>query len=438
MLIAFAAELRVRKARNVSKLDERTKGAWIVHHGRKIASSQQAASHYSAIDIAAKASTLLARLAENDQADLSKDQVVAVARAGGLNPITELPVCLSQLEDRRVINRSSDGAVSVLGVTGRQALQHAWGLFEANAPQPFEQAAIGLAELTSAAPMPVARTAEFISDTYRMTTTDTRDFLDQAHAIGFVDAEGSGEDKLLFNGNLFRNRGHVEKTRKILDALSETEKRSLSDFEGVLSRDGAVIVSRAETILGEPLLSKLKAAAIFDINIVQNESGSHAFVTSPGAFHKFSSPMVDDAFDQAKALVSALTFGITQSNPLRGRIWGVDLLLGKMLRGLEVGPADAIGNDYRSLELERVVRIRRDRGRFFMSLLKREVGEIALAVLEQQNAAATALAILPGAGMTSYVAPEAARAQFRAKVQTAPSRAQTRVLLSAVRSGGQL
>ena len=55
-----------------------------------------------------------------------------------------------------------------------------------------------------------------------------------------------------------------------------------------------------------PLLSKLQAAAVFDINVVSNEAGEHAFMTSPGAFHKFTSPLIDDAFDHAKALVSAL------------------------------------------------------------------------------------------------------------------------------------
>ncbi|MFF9385852.1 hypothetical protein ACF1A3_35890, partial [Streptomyces globisporus] len=69
-----------------------------------------------------------------------------------------------------------------------------------------------------------------------------------------------------------------------------------------------------------------------------------------------------------------------------------------------------------------------------MRLLKREVGEIALQVLQGGNAAATALETLPSAGMRAYTAPEVARARMR-KTQTTASKTQTRNLLSAVRVG---
>ena len=67
--------------------------------------------------------------------------------------------------------------------------------------------------------------------------------------------------------------------------------------------------------------------------------------------------MIDDAFDLAKALVAALTYGMTERSSGTGRIQSIDLLLGRLIAGGSVGPATAIGQDYRVLEEKRVVEI---------------------------------------------------------------------------------
>ena len=260
--------------------------------------------------------------------------------------------------------------------------------------------------------------------------------MQQASQIGFVDAEGEGVDRLLFNGNLFR-RETASKASKVLGSLSAGEQSKLSEFDAKLKANGAIIGSKAKSLLGDALFSKVRAAALYDMNIVSNEAGDHVFITAPGAFHKFSNPLTEDAFDHAKALVAALSYGMSQSSQFRGRIWGIDLLLGKLINGGTVGPATAIGNDYRALELERVVKTEREGYGFTMRLLKREVGVIALEVLKGRNAAASALEVLPSAGMRSYTPPEEARVRLR-KTQSATSKAQTRSLLSAVRSGTSL
>lgn len=418
-------------------MDKQTKGAWIVHHGRKISADIRGAAEYSAIDLASKAATLLIRLAESNQSTLSKSQVIAAAKIGGLNPKTEMDACLNQLSKRLLIDHSESGEVSVLGVTGGTALVHASDLFEDNEPQKLERAAIDIAEITSKSPISENIAREYIGDVHKIVKSDAKDFLQQASEIGFIDAEGDGDDRLLFNGNLFR-RDTAEKTKKVLDSLSTVDQRKISEFDEFIRNNGSASANRAETMLGIDLFSKLKAAAIYDMNVVSNESGDHVFITSPGAFHKFTNPLIDDAFDHAKALVAALSYGMSVSLATRGRIWGVELLLNKLLRGQEVGPAPAIGYDYRALEFERVVRITDvGRGYFTMALLKKEVGEIALQVLKGQNAAAQALEALPSAGMKEYTGPEMARARFRKK-QSATSRAQTRSLLSAVRGGTSL
>lgn len=417
-------------------VDKQTTGAWIIHHGRKVAADVRGAAEFSAIDLAAKAASLLARLGESDQATLSEQQVTAAAKIGNLNPKTEMGACLDHLQKRKLIDRSASGAVSVLGVTGTSALTHATDLFEDNDPQSIERAAITLAELSSQAPISAEGAIDLISDTHKLTKADASDFVQQASQIGFVDAEGEGADRLLFNGNLFR-RDIASKTMKVLSSLNSAEQAKLSEFDAKVKANGAIVASEAGALLGETLFSKVRAAALYDMNIVSNEAGDHVFITAPGAFHKFSNPLTEDAFDHAKALVAALSYGMSQSPHVRGHIWSIDLLLGKLIRGGTVGPAPAIGNDYRALELERVVKTEHVGNGFTMRLLKREVGVIALEVLKGRNAAASALETLPSAGMRSYTPPEVARVGLR-KTQSATSKAQTRSLLSAVRGGGGL
>jgi hypothetical protein len=62
------------------------------------------------------------------------------------------------------------------------------------------------AELTSQSPQSVVRAREFISDTHKIASKDTQDFIGRSIELGFVDYEGEDGDGLLFNGNLFKRK----------------------------------------------------------------------------------------------------------------------------------------------------------------------------------------------------------------------------------------
>ena len=93
-----------------------TTGAWIVHHGRKVAQDIHGASEFPVIDESAKATDLLSRLAASDQEILSKKEVVALAKAARINPRTELQHLLSLLQQKRLIEQN-DSDVAVLGIS---------------------------------------------------------------------------------------------------------------------------------------------------------------------------------------------------------------------------------------------------------------------------------------------------------------------------------
>lgn len=411
------------------------KGAWVIHHGRKLVLDVNGPAEFPAINEAAKASTLLTKLGQTNQATVSKVEARAIAVASGLDPRLELNGLLQVLERKRLIDQSSD-EISILGVTTRGSLGHATDIYNEAEPSAYEEASITLAEIASQAPIRRAEVSEQIGDSHNLTNAQVGDFLDRAEGIGFVDKEGDGNDRLLFNGNLFR-RSSVIKTQKVLASLTDSEQRLIAEIAGQLSTSGCLSVQHVEHVLSKQLFEKLVAAAVYDLNEVTNEQGSHVYVTAPAAFHKFVDPMVDDCFDMAKSLVAALTYGMISRSSFQGRITDLPALVGKLISGREVGPTTSIGQDYRVLEVNGVVKLRRDvnyANRYYLKLLKKEVGELALHVLTQGNAYAQSLADLPSAPMAGYIGPEESRTSVR-KNQSPLSKRATRDVLEAVRGG---
>jgi hypothetical protein len=415
--------------------EKETTGAWVIHHGRKLVLDANGPAEFPAIDEAAKAATLLTKLGQAHHAEIPKTEVRAIAVASGLNPRHELSGLLQVLEKKRLIEQSED-EVSVLGITTRGSLAHAADIFSEAEPTPYEQASLSLAEIASQAPIRRTEVSEKIGDQHKLSKAQAGDFLNRAEEVGFVDREGEGEDKLLFNGNLFR-RDSVAKTQRVLSSLTETDQKLVAEVGEILSTTGCMSLVDAEEILSKSLFEKLVAASVYDLNQVTNEEGSHVYVTSPSAFHKFVNPMVDDCFDMAKSLVAALTYGMKSRSSSQGRISMLPDLLGKLIGGGEIGPATAIGKDYRVLEVNRVVKLRPDTtypNRFYMKLLKKEIGQLALQVLTQGNAYAESLTELPGAPMSGYIGPEETRTAVR-KRQSTMSKRTTHDVLEAVRGG---
>lgn len=121
------------------------KGAWIIHHSQKTASTINGAAEFPALDAAGKAAALLSQMAATAQATLEKSRIDALARAASLSRI-ELPELLWMLERRRLIDLSVNGDVEVLGLTSRATVQHAAEIFEEQNPTPEECASIVLGE----------------------------------------------------------------------------------------------------------------------------------------------------------------------------------------------------------------------------------------------------------------------------------------------------
>ena len=418
-----------------SELSRASRGAWVVHHARKTVNAINGASEFPALDAAGKGAALLSQLASTDQLVVAPARLAALAKVIGLSPKLEVPSLLKMLKDRKIIEQSKDGSVEIVGLTTHATVGHAADLFQDENPSQEEKAAVAIAELTSESPVVGSDLTDFIGDEFRLTSSRTKEFLGRAKIVGFVDAEGDEGSELFFNGNLFR-KGNINKAKRVLDSLSSAEATKYTTVSTQLDGMGCMRFTDVEAALGTALFEKLRAASLFDIHHVSNPNGEFGYVTKPSAFHKFNDPVADDAFDLAKALVAALTYGMKDSSSGRGRIDQIVALLGALVAGREIGPATAIEQDYRILETRGVVKTRPGPkyGRF-MKLLKRDIGEMALRVLTTGEAATTNVVSRSGLGsMTGYVNPESDRIKLRQR-QTPASKRLTHDVLSAVREG---
>lgn len=416
-------------------MDKKTKGAWIVHHTQKLQHvTGGAASDFEAISLAGKMGLLLSSLATSAPSALSMDKVNALAKGAGISVKIELPTLLTSLEEHHLISKGVAG-IDVLGVTTGAVLEHTATAFDRLNPSPSEQAAVDLAEKVSLEPLDTEYAAEYIGDTFKMPKGEVSEFLLQTEDINFFDAEPIDQHKkLLFNGHLFR-REDAKKVQAVRQSLTEENHRKIGEVEDLLRQRGCIPLFDAQAVLAEPLFSRLHAIGMYDVSEVSNDMETMLYVTKPSAFGKFSNSFIDDAMDMAKAFVTCLSYGMNRSHSMRGRIQWLTLLMKKLIDGHWVGPATAIGQDYRVLEVRRVVELRNDGGGMYsMRLLKRDVGQLALQVLTAGDASEHSLPNFPSAAVSKYIPPEVKRTTTRRR-QTAASKRQTTNILSALRTG---
>jgi len=315
-------------------------------------------------------------------------------------------------------------------------LEHTAQIFEESTPSGTAHASIEVSELASDLPVDSARAVEYLSDTCKLSTSSASQLVRDSADIGFVDSEPvSKNSQILFNGNLFR-REEGEKLMAISASLQAADMSKFQEANQLLRSQGCLSVNEISRVLGQKLFEKLHALGVYDVNTVANDTGTFSYVTRPAAFSKYSKGSIaEDAFDLAKAFVTSLTYGMTRSNPGRGRIVMIEKLMRRLIAGNWVGPATAIGQDYKVLEFRRVVELRSDRaGMFSMRLLKREVGELALKVMLEGDISAESLPNLPGASIIKYVAPEVERTTVRKK-QSDVSRRDVAAILNELRQG---
>lgn len=415
-------------------MEPKVKGAWIIHHCNKLNSVEINSSEYEQLAFAGKCGMLLNSVAGTDQTTISKERIKTLARAANISTKLELPAILKELEKQRIIDDSSK-EISVLGLSTGQTLAHTARIYDESCPTAAEQAAIDIAESASESPLSEKIACQQISDLFKIKTAETKEIISQFNDIGFVDSESIGDDRILFNGNLFRKE-NIRKVNGVLSSFSSADEGKIKTLLSLIDLKGCISFEEGLSVTGQVILEKLISIAFIDINTIGNEIGTYMYITRPAAFNKFSSPLVDDAFDLAKAFLTSLTFGMTKSAYSRGRIRMIEALMFKLISGHWVGPATAIGQDYKILELKGVIQVKPEAGNMFsMKLLKKDVGELAHKVITEGEVSTICMAQFPSVSATRYISPEPNR-MVKRKKQPEPLKKGIATLLNDLRTGG--
>ena len=400
-------------------MEKRTEGAWIIHHTKKI-QDVTSATEFEDIELAGKCGLFLSSLAaSNNESMLSDKTVQAIAKASNIKKI-ELPTVIATLKDARLIDTSTSGEISVIGLTTTNVLEHTAYLFDEFTDDKFQIASIETANSVSDKPQNEKNLKEYISDLYIMDSHLTNQLFNQSEEIGLIDFELVDESKIYFNGNLFR-RDDIQKADRVFSSLSAQDTDKIIELDSYLENEGCITLEFAIKVLGNTLISKLQAIGMYDFNEVSNNEHSQVFLTKPSAFSKFGNPFEEDALDLAKAFIASLMYGMIISNASRGKIRSRQMLINtlkKLLRKERVGPCTAIGQDYQVLELNRVIHlIEGDNNMFYMELLKHDIGQLALEVVQKGNIAeTTTLDVLNrSSNISSYIGPEKKRMVTRRK-----------------------
>lgn len=402
-------------------MEKRTEGAWLINHTKKLLDVRDA-NEFEDIELAGKCGVFLSNLAASDeQSDINEEKVNAIAKVSNIKK-TEIETIKNKLEEARLIDSGKNGSISVLGITTSTVLTHTADIFSNCNPSNYQKAALDLVENVSDLPKGELILSEYISDTYKLSKSESSDLFLQAEDIGFIDYEKLDDNsKFYFNGNLFKREG-LAKTNAVLSSLSGEDSRKIIELDQLLSSQGCITLEKAKSVLGDQLLSKLQSIGMYDFNEVSNATETKVFVTKPSAFSKYGNPFEEDALDLAKAFVSSLYYGMNFSAPGRGKITMLKALLRKLVNGYEVGPATAIGEDYKLLELKRVIQLRREPNstRYYMRLLKKDIGALAMQVLEFGDTTEQTIvgSNIYSGSVTNYVGPEHKRYINRKKQNT--------------------
>jgi hypothetical protein len=402
-------------------MEKRTQGAWIIHHSKKL-NEVVNPSDFEDIELAGKCGIFLSNLSSSEnQRVLVPDKVNAIRTVSNIKK-SEVETVKAILKENKLIDYSIDGSIAVLGITTSSIINHTSDIFNNLDPNSFQKASLELTNFVSDAPTVEKIIKEQIADTFNLDKRNSDKLFLQSEEFGLVDYEDTKDQKIYFNGNLFR-KNDVIKTSKVLETLKLDESQKILNLNNLLLQEGCISYDRVVKLLGANLLTKLQSIGMYDFNEVSNDVHTKVFITKPASFSKYGHPFEEDALDLAKVFISSFFYGMTYSSDARGRIKDKLMLINtinKLIRGEKVGPCTAIGKDYKILELKGVIQLEASPSfgkRYYMSLLKKEIGILALAVVQKGDTAEQISfdTNLNSSSVTNYVGPEEKRMQTRRK-----------------------
>lgn len=424
-------------------MDDLKKGTWIINSNKQIKrlrADTAELSYFEAIGAAGKAGDLLARLVADETEVIPVIKVKAFARQCGISAL-ELSACLEHLraEGKVDYDRGMSLGVEVYCFSIQDALETTNKLYDRLEPSDYEEASLLSLEETFHLPRYRSDLISIISD-QGFSEEVAHTTLDLQSSLGLVRTSDLESELLYYNEHAFE--GNPQKITKALQALPSIERDHVETIYQLVNNSPGYLYDDLIIKFPEKLLRMMEGVGLLNMVPVKSAIGEAIFVTSPQlkGVSIGPVPISTDVFHKAKLLLSCLRFGEVKSTYSRGKIDTHEKMMNivnKLIRGEEVGPATAIGQDYQLLEKQGVIATRQypnDPRRYFMTLRQKEVGILVQQMLEFKR-------IVPEASMelyqleqpTDFIMPEHRRTDILAEI-TQPVKEAQQSLLEALRT----
>jgi hypothetical protein len=430
-------------------MDELRRGTWMVNtskHLNTVRADSEELIYFEATEQAGKAGNLLARMAADDSETLTRPKVIEYARAANVR-ITEVDRCLRLLKTEDKVDFTTDSAdeitnVEVYSFSTNDALLTTARLFDRLDPSDIEQGSIETLERTFYLPQTPDEMLETLTGA-GLRDRDATLALKLQDALGLVKSSTAGMQTLYYNEYAFND--DPQKALRAIASLSSADVQAVQDIQHVLTEAPGYPMELLQRKFPSRVVEMMEGIGMLDAMPVRSPNGQAVYVTIPqlrGA--SIDQPALSiDVFHKAKTLLNCLRYGQFHSVRGRGKIVDDAMLVNvvrKLIRGEELRPSTAAGEDYRILEREGVIATRPyGSGMFYMRLRQKEVGIVVLQMIQHHAAVPEGdlqLLTYLGAVATERDIPEERRAEVL-KARTASVTEAQNTVLQVVRTGAR-
>jgi hypothetical protein len=257
-------------------MDSKTKGAWLLAQSKNLdAVTGAGAARLENIAYAGKIGRLYNLLRRNLPDDpnptIPDSTVVKACQLNGIDR-TSREAGLRVLKDAGRIDVGQNGEVSVLGISGMAVLELTAEIFDKCNPTRDEKAVLELSEKVAERPLARADAETFVSDTFEISSGDTKSLIDDCKSATLIDEEADKSRVILFNSNTFRDGQYAKKTYYLLQTLTAQDASLLSEVQNKLAANGALYDVEVQTFLGDELYRRLISVGFFDRMEISNSS----------------------------------------------------------------------------------------------------------------------------------------------------------------------
>ena len=318
--------------------------------------------------------------------ELSHDQITTFARLVGLDESDLRFVALPTLKRAGVLDYSTvGGQISIEEYVGVSAplLDQVASTWEALGPSETERCALESIELATAAPL--RETDHYAALELMGFSAETQiDTLTALQAIGMVQRtqpSSSSDEPIIYNEYVWGNG--VVPIARFLASLPTNEREILTSISASAIERPGISLSQFHNVDSRVISSARKVGFLDATRVVTRAGSGTSFAFSPTL--ESGLPITStDVLHERKLFVAHILFGHRNASYVTGRIQQPLVLVRALLRNGEVGPASAINSDYPLLESHGIVKVKPSSisGRAYLSLVKRDVVEESLTLLE--------------------------------------------------------